>query len=65
MFDWLEWLRSAHKQSERSVEKTLYRDNYLHSHECTQLYLEVAQIKFWEHMRPKRSQFRALPDKQS
>ena len=41
-------------------KKTLNRDNYLHSHECSQLYLEVAQIKFWDHMRPKRSQFRAL-----
>ena len=42
------------------AKKTLNRDNHLHSHECSQLYLEVAQIKFWEHMRPKRSQFRAL-----
>ena len=67
MFDWVEWLLSArmhseHKEKGRFVgggKKTLSRDNYLHSDECSQLYLEVAQIKFWEHMRPKRSQFRA------
>ena len=69
MFHWLEWLRSAYMHGKRKEKgrfvtggggETLNRDNYLHLHECSQLYLEVAQIKFWEHIRPKQSQFRAL-----
>ena len=71
MFDWLEWLRSAHMHSEH-VEKGMFvsgreknlepgvRDNCLHLQECSQLYLEVAQITLWEYMRPKWSQCRAL-----